>query len=92
MYIIQLKLNKLNGTRKEVFDALAAENVQCNVHYIPVYYFPHYERLGYKKGLCPHAEAAYEGFISIPLYPAMTDSDVEDVITAVKKVIAHYRK
>ena len=43
-------------------------------------------------GLCPHAEAAYEGFISIPLYPAMTDSDVEDVITAVKKVIAHYRK
>ena len=92
LYIIQLKLNKLNAGRKEVFDALAAENVQCNVHYIPVYYFPYYERLGYKKGLCPHAEAAYEGFISIPLYPAMTDSDVEDVITAVKKVIAHYRK
>ena len=92
LYIIQLKLNKLNATRREVFDALAAENVQCNVHYIPVYYFPHYERMGYKKGLCPHAEAAYEGFISIPLYPAMTDSDVEDVITAIKKVIAYYRK
>ncbi len=92
LYIIQLKLNKLNATRREVFDALAAENVQCNVHYIPVYYFPHYERLGYKRGACPHAEAAYEGFISIPLYPAMTDSDVEDVITAIKKVIAYYRK
>ena len=92
LYIINLQLDKLNGTRREVFDALAAENVQCNVHYIPVYYFPHYERMGYKKGLCPHAEKAYEGFISIPLYPAMSDQDVEDVIAAIKKVIAHYRK
>lgn len=92
LYIVQLRLEKLSATRKEVFDALAAENVQCNVHYIPVYYFPHYEKLGYHKGLCPHAEAAYEGFISIPLYPAMTDKDVEDVITAMKKVIAYYRK
>lgn len=92
LYIIQLKLDKINAARREVFDALAAENVQCNVHYIPVYYFPHYERLGYQKGLCPHAEAAYEGFISIPLYPAMTDRDVEDVIAAIKKVLAYYKK
>lgn len=92
LYIINLQLDQLTGTRREVFDALAAENVQCNVHYIPVYYFPHYEKLGYPKGLCPNAEKAYEGFISIPLYPAMTDQDVEDVITAIKKVIAHYRK
>ncbi len=92
LYIIQLQLDKLTCTRKEIFDALAAENVQCNVHYIPVYYFPYYEKLGYKKGLCPHAEKAYEGFISIPLYPAMTDGDVEDVIAAIQKVIAHYRK
>lgn len=92
LYIIQLKLDCLQATRREIFDALAAENVQCNVHYIPVYYFPHYQRLGYEKGLCPNAEAAYEGFLSIPLYPAMTDQDVEDVITAIKKVIAYYKK
>ncbi len=92
LYIIQLKLDTLQATRREVFDALAAENVQCNVHYIPVYYFPYYQKLGYEKGLCPNAEAAYEGFISIPLYPAMTDADVEDVITAIKKVVNHYKK
>lgn len=92
LYIIQLQLDKITCSRKEIYDALAAENVQCNVHYIPVYYFPYYERLGYKKGLCPNAEAAYEGVISIPLYPAMTDEDVEDVITAIRKVIDHYRK
>ena len=92
LYIVQLKLDTLQATRREVFDALAAENVQCNVHYIPVYYFPYYQKLGYQKGLCPNAEAAYEGFISIPLYPAMTDADVEDVITAIKKVVNHYKK
>ena len=54
--------------------------------------FPHYKRLGYEQGLCPNAEAAYEGFISIPLYPAMTDQDVEDVIVAIKKVLDYYKK
>lgn len=92
LYIIQLKLDKLNCTRRQFFDALAAENVQPQVHYVPVYYFPFYEKRGYKKGLCPVAENIYKGIMSIPLYPMMTDDDVEDVITAVKKVVSAYRK
>lgn len=92
LYIIQLNPSKLSCTRKEFFDALAAENVQPQVHYIPVYYFPYYERLGYKRGLCPNAERIYENIMSIPLYPALTDEDVEDVIHAVKKVIGAYKK
>ncbi|MFI3236773.1 MAG: UDP-4-amino-4,6-dideoxy-N-acetyl-beta-L-altrosamine transaminase [Lachnospiraceae bacterium] len=91
LYIIQLKLDYLKATRLEVFEALAAENIQCNVHYIPVYYFPYYEKQGYARGLCPHAEAAYEGFISIPLFPAMSDADVESVIEGILKVIAYYK-
>ncbi|MCD8131374.1 MAG: UDP-4-amino-4,6-dideoxy-N-acetyl-beta-L-altrosamine transaminase [Lachnospiraceae bacterium] len=91
LYIVQLKLNKLKAGRKEIFDALACENVQCNVHYIPIYTFPYYRKLGYKPGLCPKAEAAYEGFLSIPLYPAMTDEDVEDVIKAFYKVLDWYK-
>ncbi len=71
---------------------MSAENVQCQVHYVPVYYFPFYQERGYKKGLCPNAEAIYEGIMSIPLYPMMTDEDVESVITAVKKIVAYYRK
>lgn len=92
LYILQLNTEMLNGTRREIFDALYAENVCCNVHYIPVYYFPHYKKLGYKKGLCPNAEKLYERIISIPLYYSMTDEDVESVITAVKKVIKYYGK
>ena len=92
LYIIQLELDKLNADRRRIFDALKAENVYCNVHYIPVYLFPYYQHLGYKRGTCPNAEKIYEGIMSIPLYPAMTDADVSSVIAAVKKVIGYYCK
>ena len=91
LYIIRLDLDKLNCTRKEFFDAMSAENVQCQIHYIPVYWFPYYRRLGYNKGLCPNAEKIYETIMSIPLYPKMTDKDVKDVIHAVIKVIENYK-
>jgi UDP-4-amino-4,6-dideoxy-N-acetyl-beta-L-altrosamine transaminase len=92
LYIIRLDQERLNCTRREFFDAMSAENVQCQIHYVPVYLFPYYQHMGYKKGLCPKAEEIYRGIMSIPLYPAMTDQDVEDVITAVKKICEYYRK
>ena len=92
LYIIQLELDKLKVGRKPIFDALNAENICCNVHYIPVYYFPYYKKLGYEKGLCPNAERLYEGIISLPLFYSMTDGDIDDVIYAVKKVIAAYKR
>lgn len=92
LYIIRLDLEKVNCTRRQFFDAMSAENVQCQIHYVPVYWFPYYKHLGYEKGLCPNAEEVYKGIISIPLYPKMTDRDVEDVIHAVKKVLVYYRK
>ncbi|MCR5590533.1 MAG: UDP-4-amino-4,6-dideoxy-N-acetyl-beta-L-altrosamine transaminase [Lachnospiraceae bacterium] len=92
LYIIRLDLEKLSCTRREFFDAMAAENVQCQIHYIPVYWFPFYKNRGYEKGLCPLAEEIYKGIMSIPLYPLMSDEDVEDTITAVKKITAWYSK
>lgn len=92
LYIIQLELEKLNCTRREFFDALAAENVQCQIHYVPTYWFPHYQKLGFEKGCCPNAEKLYSRIMSIPLFPKMTDEDVADVIHAVKKVVENYRK
>ena len=64
----------------------------CNVHYIPTYYFPHYQRLGYEKGICPKAEKLYDEMMSLPLYYGMTDQDAEDVIAAVKKIVDYYKK
>lgn len=92
LYILRIKPEMLTINRREFFDALAAENIMCNVHYIPTYYFPHYQRLGYEKGICPNAEKLYDEMMSLPLYYGMTDKDVEDVIKAVKKIVDYYRK
>lgn len=92
LYILRINPEKLTIDRKQFFEALDAENVCCNVHYIPVYYFPYYQRLGYKKGLCPKAEKLYEEIISLPLYYGMSDRDAKDVIAAVKKIALYYAR
>lgn len=92
LYILRLDTEELVIDRKRFFEALAAENVCCNVHYIPTYFFPYYERLGYRRGICPNAEKLYQEIISLPLYFAMTDEDVESVIAAVVKIASYYAK
>ena len=92
LYIIRLDLDKLTCTRREFFDAMSAERVQCQIHYVPVYWFPYYRHLGYEKGLCPNAEEVYKGIMSIPLYPRLTDAEVEDTIHAVRKIVENCRK
>lgn len=92
LYIIRLNLELLNCDRRQFFDALYAENTCPQVHYLPVYMHSYYEKkLGYKAGLCPNAEAFYNEVMSIPLYYSLTDQEVQDVICAVKKVVAYYR-
>lgn len=92
LYVIRLNPDKLTCDRRQFFDALRAENTVPQVHYLPVYWHSYYEKLGYKKGLCPNAEKYYEEAMSIPLYYSLSDEDVEDVIHAVKKVVEYYRK
>lgn len=92
LYVIQLDPDILTCSRRQFFDAMTAENIHCQVHYIPVYRLPYYQRLGYPKGLCPKAEKLYERILSIPLYYSLTDRQVEDVILAVRKICAYYHK
>ncbi len=92
LYILRLRPEMLTIDRKGFFEAMAAENICCNVHYIPVYWHPYYEKLGYQKGLCPNAEKLYEEMMSLPLYYSLTDQDVDDVIRAVRKLVDYYKK
>ena len=92
LYILRIVPERLQIDRKGFFEALGAENICCNVHYIPVYRHPYYEKLGYKEGLCPHAEKLYKEILSLPLYYSLTDQDVDDVIRAVTKIVTYYRK
>lgn len=92
LYILRLRSEMLKCTRREFFDALGAEGIRSQVHYMPVYWLPYYEQLGYEKGLCPEAERYYQEVMSLPLYYSLTDQDVEDVIHAVKKLVEYYKK
>lgn len=91
LYVVRLDLKQLRATRSEVFTALRAEGIGVNIHYIPVHLHPFYrKRFGTKPGDCPMAESAYEHVISLPMFAAMTDKDVQDVIAAVHKVTKAY--
>lgn len=92
LYILQFNLEMLTCGRREIYDALQAEGVGVNVHYIPTYTFPYYQQLGYRTGNCPKAERLYERMVSIPLYYGLTDGTQDKVIEAVRKVINYYRK
>jgi perosamine synthetase len=93
LYVIRLNLEQLKVDRSTVFAALRAEGIGANVHYIPVHLHPYYrQRFGTGPGLCPVAEAAYARILSLPIFPAMTEKDSEDVIEAVKKVVGSYRR
>ena len=85
LYTVQVPAQK----RKVVFEALRAVGIGVQVHYLPVYLHPLYKKLGYKKGLCPNAEAWYAGEISLPLFPALTLAQQKRVaqalITALKE-------
>jgi perosamine synthetase len=91
LYPIRLNLENLTADRRQVFRALRAENIGVNVHYIPVHRHPYYrDRFGYRGGEYPIAEDAYERLISLPMFHGMSDQDVEDVITAIKKITAAF--
>lgn len=91
LYVVRLHLERLRVGRPEIFRALRAENIGINVHYIPIPWLTNYQKMGYLKGQWPVAEREYERILSLPIFPGMSDEDVEDVIAAVKKVLGYYR-
>jgi UDP-4-amino-4,6-dideoxy-N-acetyl-beta-L-altrosamine transaminase len=77
-------LRVLEGRRRALFDHLRGVGIGVQVNYIPAYWHPVFEDLGYRRGLCPNAEAYYEQELSLPLFPSLTDADVDRVVDAVR--------
>jgi UDP-4-amino-4,6-dideoxy-N-acetyl-beta-L-altrosamine transaminase len=71
-----------------VFRALRRASIGVQVHYIPIYRQPYYrDVLGYPQDSCPAAEEYYWGAISLPMFPAMTDADVERVVSELREAL-----
>lgn len=84
LYVIQVEKER----RREIFESLQAAEIGVNVHYIPVYKHPYYQKHGYASVFCENAEELYGGLISLPMYPKLTKEQqeyvIEKVIEAVK--------
>lgn len=87
LFVIRLQLNEINKTHLQVYDALRSENIQVNLHYIPVYRQPYYEKMGFMAGYCPEAERYYSEVISIPMYPGLSEVQQVRVATALQKAM-----
>lgn len=87
LYVIRLNLKGIHKTHREVFEALRADGIGVNLHYIPVYRQPYYEGLGFEAGLCPEAERYYDEAISLPMYPALSEAQQAQVMAALKRAI-----
>lgn len=87
LYLIRLKLSEIDKKHRQVYEALRAEGILVNLHYIPVYRQPYYEKMDFRKGYCPEAEQYYSEVISMPMYPALTAAQQDQVVTALRRAI-----
>ncbi len=88
LYVIRLAFDLLSIDRVALFSKLREESIGVNVHYIPVHLHPYYQQeIGTKPGLCPVAEKAYKEILSLPIFPQMSDTDVDTVIDKITSII-----
>ena len=87
LYAVEIDATRCHATRRQVFDALRAAGIGTNVHYIPIHTQPDYQRLGFRRGDFPMAEAFYAGAISLPLYPDMTAADQDRVASVLREAL-----
>jgi dTDP-4-amino-4,6-dideoxygalactose transaminase len=92
LYILRLHLDRLNVDRNGFIEALHRRGVSCSVHFIPLHLQPYYRRtFGYQPGDFPRAEMEYHSCLSLPIYPSMTEIEINHVITAVLSTAAESR-
>ena len=87
LYVVRLQTERLRMSHREIFDALRAAGIGVNLHYIPIHLQPYYRALGFQRADFPEAEHYYAQAISLPLFPAMTDAQQDQVIEQVQKVL-----
>ncbi len=93
LYPLRLRLERLTISRDEFVQALKERGIQTSLHYMPLHYYTYYrEGFGFQRGDYPVAEETYERLISLPLYPTMTEADVDRVVAAVEAIGGEHRR
>jgi dTDP-4-amino-4,6-dideoxygalactose transaminase len=93
LYVLRLNVERLNISRNQFIEELKARNIGTSVHFIPIHLHPYYrDKYGYKPDDFPVAYREYQRIVSLPLYPRMTDDDVDSVIEAVHDVVKIFKR
>ena len=92
LFVIRLKTEALGIGRDDVIRALAAENIGCSVHFIPIYKHPFFGDFLEKGESFPVCEDYFSRCVSLPLFPTMREEDVDDVVRALERIAAYYAK
>lgn len=87
LYVIRLKLDEIKLSHREVFDALRANGIGVNLHYIPVHTQPYYQAKGHRLGDYPESERYYQEAISLPMFHAMTEQQQDEVVQVLTKIL-----
>ena len=87
LYIIKIAKIYEKKSQKQVYCELRKEGILVNLHYIPVYLQPYYEGLGFKRGYCPEAESYFKKAISLPIFPTMTESQQDQIISTLEMIL-----
>ena len=87
LYVIRLKLEKIQASHRQIFETLQNNKIGVNLHYIPVYSHPYYNQFGFQKDDFPEAEAYYSEAISLPIFPSLSEEDQERVHNILKRVL-----
>jgi dTDP-4-amino-4,6-dideoxygalactose transaminase len=87
LYVIRLESNKNKSYHRNVFELLRNKRIGVNLHYIPIYKHPYYQKIGFEDNDFPESESYYSEAITIPLYPAMSHEDQNTVVSALKESI-----
>jgi UDP-4-amino-4,6-dideoxy-N-acetyl-beta-L-altrosamine transaminase len=87
LYVIRLNLGRIKKTQRQIYKLLHAAEIIVNLHYIPVYRHPYFEKMGFKAGYCPEAERYFGEALSIPMFPTLNNSQQDQVVSALRTAI-----
>lgn len=88
LYVVRLRKNPVSRGHRDVFESLRSKGIGVNLHYMPVHLQPYYRNLGFNPGMYPEAEEYAQEAITLPLYPGLTESDQDRVVSALREVLA----
>ena len=87
LYVIRIQLEKVKKSQREIFDTLRARGIEVNLHYIPIYKHPYYQRMGFNASDFPRSQQYYSEAVSLPMYATLSESQQDRVVAEIKSVM-----